>query len=63
MLHRSIMELFDLSDKTAIVVGGTKGIGEAISLRLAEAGAAVNITGRDSATANLVVERIQKCNS
>ena len=31
--------LFDLKDKTAVVIGGTTGIGLALSLGLAEAGA------------------------
>ena len=38
--------LFDLGGKTAVVVGGTSGIGRAISLGLAEAGADVVATAR-----------------
>ena len=34
---------FDLSGQTAIVTGGATGIGEAISKRLAEAGATVAV--------------------
>ncbi len=33
--------LFDLQGKTAVVIGGTSGIGAALSLGLAEAGADV----------------------
>ena len=33
--------------KTVIVVGGTRGIGKAVSLALASAGAQVVLTGRD----------------
>ena len=40
---KPIMELMDLSGKTAIVTGGALGIGEAVSYRLAEAGASVMI--------------------
>ncbi len=38
--------LFDLSGRTAVVVGGTSGIGRALALGLADAGADVVATGR-----------------
>jgi len=38
--------LFDLTGRTAVVVGGTTGIGRALALGLAEAGADVVATGR-----------------
>ncbi|HHV71702.1 MAG TPA: SDR family oxidoreductase, partial [Clostridia bacterium] len=41
-----IQDKFDLSGKVAVVTGGTKGIGKAISLALAEAGADVVPTSR-----------------
>ncbi|NYH11888.1 SDR family NAD(P)-dependent oxidoreductase [Pseudomonas moraviensis] len=41
--YRAFAELLDLSGKTAVVTGGGSGIGFAISLRLAEAGANVVI--------------------
>jgi NAD(P)-dependent dehydrogenase (short-subunit alcohol dehydrogenase family) len=40
------VSLFDLTGRTAIVVGGTSGIGRAIAIGLAEAGADVVATGR-----------------
>lgn len=40
------MSLFDLTGRTAIVVGGTSGIGRALALGLADAGADVVATGR-----------------
>jgi NAD(P)-dependent dehydrogenase (short-subunit alcohol dehydrogenase family) len=40
------MSLFDLSGRTAVVVGGTSGIGRALAIGLAEAGANVVPTGR-----------------
>jgi NAD(P)-dependent dehydrogenase (short-subunit alcohol dehydrogenase family) len=40
------MSLFNLSGRTAVVVGGTSGIGRALALGLADAGADVVATGR-----------------
>jgi NAD(P)-dependent dehydrogenase (short-subunit alcohol dehydrogenase family) len=45
--------LFDLSGRVAVIVGGTSGIGRAIALGLADAGADVVATGRRT---NLVEE-------
>ncbi|WP_068071778.1 SDR family NAD(P)-dependent oxidoreductase [Novosphingobium lentum] len=44
----TIPQLFDLSGKVAIVTGAAQGIGQAIALRLAEAGAAVVIAGHNA---------------
>lgn len=49
----------DLSGKVAVVTGGAKGIGAAISRRFAEAGAAVLITGRDQATLREMANQLQ----
>lgn len=40
------MKLFDLSGRTAVVVGGTSGIGRTLALGLAQAGADVVASGR-----------------
>lgn len=44
--------------KTAIVLGGTRGIGRAAAAALLEAGAAVTVTGREEADAKRVAEEL-----
>ena len=50
---------FDLSGKVAVVVGGTSGIGRALALGLAEAGADVVATGRREAHVDEVAREIE----
>ncbi|HLV95469.1 MAG TPA: glucose 1-dehydrogenase [Candidatus Acidoferrales bacterium] len=50
----------DLSNQTAVVVGGTSGIGHAIALGLAKAGANVVATGRREELAKVAAEEIRK---
>jgi NAD(P)-dependent dehydrogenase (short-subunit alcohol dehydrogenase family) len=53
-------QLLDLSDRTVLVTGGGKGIGAAIALRFAEAGANVAVNYNSSAAeAEQVVDQIQ----
>ena len=53
-------ELFDLTGKTALVTGGGRGIGQAISLGLAAQGARVIVVGRTQATLDETLELLQK---
>ncbi len=50
-MDKSIDELVDLKNKSAIVTGGAKGIGRGIAYRLAEAGAKVLVADLDEETA------------
>lgn len=52
------MSLFRLDGQTALITGGSRGIGRAIAHRMAEAGASVIINGRTAETCENVVEEI-----
>jgi dehydrogenase/reductase SDR family protein 4 len=51
------MELFDLTGKVAIITGSSKGIGEAMALALARAGAKVVISSRKQESVDEVAAR------
>ena len=48
-----------LIGKEAVVVGGTSGIGMGVAVRLAEAGAAVTIVGRNQDRAAQIIEQMK----
>jgi NAD(P)-dependent dehydrogenase (short-subunit alcohol dehydrogenase family) len=52
--------LFDLSGRVAVVMGGTSGIGRAIAIGLAEAGADVVASGRREEKVREVADAIEK---
>jgi NAD(P)-dependent dehydrogenase (short-subunit alcohol dehydrogenase family) len=52
-------ELFDLSGRVAVVIGGTSGLGQAITLGLAHNGAAVVASGRSQALVDETAARIE----
>jgi NAD(P)-dependent dehydrogenase (short-subunit alcohol dehydrogenase family) len=54
------LQLFNLSGRVAVVMGGTSGIGRAIALGLAEAGADVVSTGRRAPLVNEVGDEVEK---
>jgi NAD(P)-dependent dehydrogenase (short-subunit alcohol dehydrogenase family) len=52
------LDVFSLKGKTAIVTGASKGLGEAIALSMADAGANLVLTGRDEASLAKVAEAV-----
>ena len=55
-----LKDLFDISEKVAIVTGATGGFGSTISMALAMAGAKVMATGRNEDKLKPIVEKIKK---
>lgn len=58
------MDLFSLTGKTALITGGTRGIGQAMAVALAEAGADILLalrSGADTATKTKVEALGRKC--
>jgi NAD(P)-dependent dehydrogenase (short-subunit alcohol dehydrogenase family) len=55
----SVLKQFDLTGKTALIVGGNRGLGLAMAQALAEAGASIAIAARDAAINDIAVESIK----
>ncbi|CAH0345850.1 SDR family oxidoreductase [Bacillus sp. CECT 9360] len=55
-----VMDLFDLTGKTAIITGGGRGLGEQIARGLAEAGANVVLCSRKKEACEEVAEEVRK---
>lgn len=60
MNNTPLSKLIDLSNKTAIVTGGAKGIGAGIARRLHEAGANVVIADVDDSTAQALADSLNQ---
>ena len=56
---RSMVKLFDLSRRIALVTGASRGLGYAMAEALAEAGATVILNGRDADTLKVAANRIR----
>lgn len=54
------MELFSLEGKSALVTGGGSGLGQAIAVGLASAGAQIAVSGRDNGKLSATVDSITK---
>jgi sorbose reductase len=54
----SVLDLFDLHGKTALVTGGSSGIGKTVALAYLEAGARVAIAARNSETLRNVADEL-----
>jgi len=55
----SIMDKFSMRGKAAVVTGGNRGIGRAIAIGLAEAGADIAIAARDETKSQAVLEELR----
>ena len=58
-MEQSILELFKLNGRTALVTGGNRGLGLAMAKALAEAGANISIAARDDKASVEAVEMIK----
>src|SRR5205809_5611749 len=58
-MEQSILDLFKLNGRTALITGGNRGLGLAMAKALAEAGANISIAARDAEINKASEESIQ----
>jgi gluconate 5-dehydrogenase len=59
-MARTVQQLFDLSGKTALVTGGSRGLGFQLAEALGEAGARLFLTSRKAADLQEAVDQLRK---
>lgn len=59
----TVLDGFLLNEKNALVTGAGRGIGRALALALAEAGARISLVGRDAASAHTTLEMVREAGS
>ncbi|RUS27453.1 hypothetical protein BC938DRAFT_483231 [Jimgerdemannia flammicorona] len=58
---RTANEALNLTGKTALIVGGTQGIGKAVAIQLATLGASVSVAGRNETAGANAVNELNAC--
>ncbi|NIQ40145.1 MAG: glucose 1-dehydrogenase [Proteobacteria bacterium] len=57
---KGVRSLFDLTDRTAVITGGSRGLGRGMALALAAAGVDVAVVSRTHSDLNVVAEEIRE---
>ena len=59
MSEQNVFDLYKLDDRVALITGGSKGLGKAMALALAQAGARIVINSRTQPDCDDVAAEIQ----